>query len=179
MKKLIACLLIAATLMTAAGCGGGSVDVDLIANEIISPQAVYTLSVQVCQDPSKYIGKTVQAEGALVISEESATGSYIDIADNTCCFQNIAFRMKKSDAELPPEGNLIRITGTFTEETLEIYCKKCTVFYEQTRVEDMVCPLCHEKNLVAAGTEGAPEAQKVLVIVADTLEDREYLFEVQ
>ena len=124
MKKIIAFLLVIATLLSCGGCGGGgSVEVDLIANDIIGPQAVYTLAVQVCQDPSKYVGKTVQAEGALVVSEESATGIYIEVADNTCCFQNISFRMKKEDTELPPEGNIIRIKGTFTEEIKEIYCK--------------------------------------------------------
>lgn len=178
MKKLIALCLILATLLSLGGCGGGSVEVDLIANEIIGPQAVYSLAVQVCQDPSKYVGKTVQAEGALVLSVESATGVYIEVADNTCCFQNIAFKMKK-ETELPPEGNLIRIKGTFTEEIKELYCKKCTVFYEESRITDNVCPLCHGKNVVVAGENGAPAPEKVLVIEADSLEDREFLFEVE
>ena len=178
MKKLIVFCLILTTLLSLCGCGGGSVEVDLIANEIIGPQAVYSLAVQVCQDPSKYVGKTVQAEGALVISEESATGVFIEVADNTCCFQNIAFEMNK-ETELPPEGNIIRIKGIFAEEVKELYCKKCTVFYEESRITDNTCPLCHGQNIVPAGENGAPAAEKVLVIKADSLEDREFLFDVE
>ncbi|MBQ8893633.1 MAG: hypothetical protein IJ043_04410 [Clostridia bacterium] len=143
MKKIVAFMLVAVMLVAMAGCGGNSsgVDVNLVVDDVISPMAVYSLAAAVAQDPDGYSGKTVQAEGALLEDATSATGYYIEVADNTgCCYQNFAFRMKDKKTELPEANTIILIKGTFKAET-------------------------------------APSGAKVLVIEADSLENREYLYQ--
>lgn len=144
MKRIISVLLVLGLLFSFAGCGAppnnSDVDVNLVVDDVLSPIAVYTMATQACQAPDKYDGKTVQAEGALLNSEESATGVFVEIADNTgCCYQNIAFRMKDK-SELPAENTIILVKGTFKVET-------------------------------------DPAGAKVLVIEADSLENRDYLYE--
>lgn len=143
MKKILACLLLAALLITGAGCGdnSGDVQVNLVTDDVLSPTAVYAMAAAAAQDPAGYNGKTVQAEGALLCDDTSVTGYYVEVADNTgCCYQNFAFRMKDENAELPEVNTIILVKGTFKAET--------------------------DAN-----------GNSVLVIEADTLENREYLYE--
>lgn len=145
MKKFLAILMILATLLSFAGCGGNNsgVDVNLVVDEVLSPMAVYALAASVAQAPATYNGKTVQAEGALLIDETSATGYYVEVADNTgCCYQNFAFRMKDESVELPEANTIILVKGTFKQEK-------------------------------------DPSGADVLVIEADSLENRDYIYEVE
>ncbi len=115
MKKLIALFMIAMTLLTAAACGGnGSAEVVLVPDDILSPVAIYSMASNIAQNPDEYDGKTVQAEGCTVYSEESSTGYYIQISDSTvCCFVNIEFSLTDG-IEVPEEDSYFQIFGTIS-----------------------------------------------------------------
>jgi hypothetical protein len=143
MKKGFTCLLIAVMLFCFTGCGGQSgsaTDINLVADDVLSPMAVYTMATNIFQSPAAYLGKTVQAEGALVKNTDGKTGYWIEIADNTgCCFQPFEFELTDKSLTYPEADSIILITGTFTT-------------YEK-------------------------DGKNYLIIAADTIEDRDYLFE--
>lgn len=120
MKKFVACFLMALLLFSFTGCGENTsgVEVNLVADDVLSPMAVYAMASAAAESPADYNGKTVQAEGALLYDETSVTGHYVEVADNTgCCFQNFAIRMNDETTELPEANAIILVKGTFKAET--------------------------------------------------------------
>lgn len=143
MKKALAVVLVAVMLFCFTGCSsqsGSAADINLVAGDVLSPMAAYSMAYNICQSPESYLGKTVQAEGALTKSDEGKTGYWIEIADNTsCCAQPIEFELTDKNLTYPEENSIVLITGTFTT-------------YEK-------------------------DGQNHMIIAADTIEDRDYLFE--
>lgn len=114
MKKILALLMIAVAMITAAGCGGGTTDIVLVADDVISPAAIYSMAINVVQNASDYVGKSVQAEGSIHSSSDSSTGYYIRISDGTgCCAVDMEFKLADG-LEYPEELTYIRISGVIS-----------------------------------------------------------------
>ncbi len=117
MKKILALFIITLTLLTAAGCGESSAEVNLVPSDILSPVAIYSMAVHVEENPTDYIGKTVQAEGYINYSIDSSTGYYIRVDDSTgCCNVDLEFRLP-GGMESPEDFSRIRISGIFHSYT--------------------------------------------------------------
>ncbi len=114
MKKIISLLWIAITLVTAAGCGGGEGAEIILVPDDMSPVAVYSMAANIAQDVNSYSGRSVQAEGEAILSEDSSTGYYIRISDSTaCCFVDIDASFPDG-IEPPEENSVFQLFGTIS-----------------------------------------------------------------
>ncbi len=99
MKKLFALLTLMALL---PGCGkapAGEYDINLIAGEIYDPSMIYSLAVQIVQEPADYANKTVGAEGVIFDDIDGIT--VIEIADTKGrCYQNIPIQLGELESQM-------------------------------------------------------------------------------
>ena len=110
MKRLLAFLMIALCLLTAAGCGQTE-EVNLIPDEILSPVAIYSTAMNIFQSPKDYVGKAVQAEGQAYYSTDSSTGYYIRISDSTaCCFVDLELQLAEG-IQYPADQSYFQVFG--------------------------------------------------------------------
>ncbi len=93
MKRLFTILAVTVLLLT--GCGkasNGDYDINLIAGDIFDPSMIYSLAVQIVQEPKDYVDKTVGAEG--IIFDDIDGVKVIEIADTKgCCYQNVPVQL--------------------------------------------------------------------------------------
>lgn len=112
MKKLLALLMTAVILLSAASCGAKTDTVNLIPDEILSPVAIYSMAENIVQQPANYVGKAFQAEGQTCQLETSSTGYFIRISDSTaCCFVDLEFKLAEG-LNYPEDASFIQLFGT-------------------------------------------------------------------
>ncbi len=112
MKRLFALMAVIVLLIT--GCGkapAGDYDINLIAGELYDPSMIYSLAVQIVQEPKDYAGKTVGAEG--IIFEDIEGVTVIEIADTKgCCYQNVPVQMGELRSQVAP-NEIYNVFGSF------------------------------------------------------------------
>ena len=112
MKRILSVLAICTVLLTACGkAKTGDYDINLIAGDIYDPSMIYSLAVQIVQEPKNYAGKTVSAEG--IIFEDFEDVTVIEIADTKgCCYQNVPVRMGELRSQVTAD-EVYNVYGSF------------------------------------------------------------------
>lgn len=112
MKKLIALFTLCLLLISAASCGQAE-EIILVADDVLSPVAIYSMAENVVQEPQKYEGKKVQAEGMAYYSPDLPSGHAVRISDSTaCCFVDLEYTLPEGIKQ-PEDQSYFQIFGSF------------------------------------------------------------------
>ena len=138
MKKIVAILLIVATLLSFAGCGkggGGDVDYNMVPTETLNFQAIYNMVCSVDQQAKSNVGKTILLEGREYCTDDSSTGHYINISDGVCCNKDIEYKLP-AEIEYPEDDTVFHLYATINTTTKDnetvMLLEGYKVIYEET-----------------------------------------------
>ena len=131
MKRWIALFGILILMLSAASCGQVD-ELILVADDVLSPVAIYSMAENVVQEPAKYDGKKVQAEGMAYYSPDLPSGYAVRISDSTaCCYVDLEYTLPEGTKQ-PEDQSYFQIFGTF--KTYQTQDGSTAIRIEGTRV---------------------------------------------